>query len=136
MADMSVGISDIAIYTPCLSIAVQSIIERRSQEHPEMSRRLHRAMKTAGQSHIRFPNRWEDTVTISAQAARKLFEQRSMSDSLDRLRYLAVGTETTVDHSKPVAAYVQGFCSEPATPFRRTFPHFRYSTPAPAAPLP
>jgi hydroxymethylglutaryl-CoA synthase len=36
----------------------------------------------------------------------------SQGRAFDRVRYLAVGTETAVDHSKPISAYVQGMMQQ------------------------
>jgi len=68
---------------------------------------MERALETTGQKSIRFPEPWEDTATMAAQAAYDLIRRNPQLD-LAALRHLAVGTETTVDHSKPVSAYVQG----------------------------
>src|SRR5262249_7915895 len=48
----------------------------------------------------------EDPVTLAVGAARRLFatSERSPGD----VGYCAVGTETAVDHSKPVASYLHG----------------------------
>lgn len=48
----------------------------------------------------------EDTVTLAARAARMALA--SSGTSPEAIGLLAVGTETAVDHSKPVASYVQG----------------------------
>ena len=48
----------------------------------------------------------EDTVTLAARAARMALS--SSNTSPDSIGMLVVGTETAVDHSKPVASYVQG----------------------------
>lgn len=48
--------------------------------------------------------RWEDPVALAANAARRLFAT-SASDP-ERVGLCVVGTETAVDHSKPVAAWL------------------------------
>jgi hydroxymethylglutaryl-CoA synthase len=48
----------------------------------------------------------EDTVTLAARAAKMALV--SANASPDDIGLLAIGTETAVDHSKPVASYVQG----------------------------
>ena len=48
----------------------------------------------------------EDTVTLAARAARMALESSGVST--DSIGMLVVGTETAVDHSKPVASFVQG----------------------------
>lgn len=47
----------------------------------------------------------EDTVTLAARAAQAALASAAISP--DAIGLLAVGTETGVDHSKPVASYVQ-----------------------------
>ena len=48
----------------------------------------------------------EDTVTLAARAARMAME--AVGCSAEDVGMLVVGTETAVDHSKPVSSYVQG----------------------------
>jgi hydroxymethylglutaryl-CoA synthase len=72
-----------------------------------MVRHLERACRVTGQKAIRFPEIWEDSVTMAASAIRMLFLQNPAID-VKNVRHLAVGTETGVDHSKPVSAYAQG----------------------------
>jgi hydroxymethylglutaryl-CoA synthase len=103
----SIGISDIRLYVPPPMIDLQEIAERRIRENPKMERHLERARRVTGQKAIRFPEVWQDTATMAAQAARELLQENSRIDP-GSLRHLAVGTESGVDHSKPVSAYVQG----------------------------
>ncbi len=48
----------------------------------------------------------EDTVTLAARAARMALESAGCAP--EQVGMLVVGTETAVDHSKPVSSYVQG----------------------------
>lgn len=48
--------------------------------------------------------RWEDPVALAANAARRLFATSGSDPS--RVGLCVVGTETAVDHSKPIAAWV------------------------------
>ncbi len=48
----------------------------------------------------------EDTVTLAARAARMALD--AIGCSPEDVGMLVVGTETAVDHSKPVSSYVQG----------------------------
>ncbi len=102
-----VGISDIRVYLPRPVIDLEELVRKRVAEHPRLARHMARALATTGQKSIRFPEPWEDTATMAAQAA---WELLLTNPRLERaaIRHLAVGTETTVDHSKPVSAYVQG----------------------------
>lgn len=105
--DTPIGINDISLFLPKQGIQLESVVANRSLEQPELERHLKRAVTTTGQVALRFPEPWEDTATLAAQAILGLFRQNPSVEA-GRVRYLAVGTETTIDQSKPVAAYVQG----------------------------
>ena len=105
MVETSVGISDLFLYVPSPRISLETLIDHRIRENPSLERRLRRAVDTTGQRAVRYPRLYEDNVTLSAEAAAGLLRARGSGKGL---RYLAVGTETSVDHSKPVAAYVEG----------------------------
>ncbi len=105
--EKKVGISDIAMYIPKTNIDLDTIIAERIKSNPRLSRHFERAVRVTGQRMLRFPAPWEDTVTMSAEAVRRLLAKNKRPHR-ERIRYLTVGTETGVDHSKPVSAYVQG----------------------------
>jgi hydroxymethylglutaryl-CoA synthase len=105
--DRPIGISDIGVYVPPPMIDLQDVVTRRVAENPGMERHLERAVRVTGQKSIRFPEPWQDTATLAAQAVRDLLRGNPRIDPCS-LRHLAVGTESGVDHSKPVSAYVQG----------------------------
>lgn len=105
MQTHTVGISDMALYVPTPMISLETILARRTADDPAFERRLRRAIEATDQLSIRFPERWEDPVTMVAHASRDLL---GTVGHLQRMRYLAVGTETSVDMSKPIAAYAQG----------------------------
>jgi len=102
-----VGINDIGLYIPQPSIDLDTVVKRRVGHNPRLDRHLERACRVTGQTAIRFPEVWEDSATLAAAAARALIVQSPGFD-LRAVRHLAVGTETGVDHSKPVSAYVHG----------------------------
>ena len=106
-SDRHVGISDIGLYVPPPEMNVESLIERRVRENPQLNRHLERAGRVTGQEAFRFPEMWEDGATLAARAAYTLLHDNPAIDPKS-LRHLIVGTETGVDHSKPVSAYVQG----------------------------
>jgi hydroxymethylglutaryl-CoA synthase len=105
--DKSVGISDLGIYVPPPEMDVEALIKRRVRDNPMLDRHFERAGRVTGQSAFRFPELWEDSATLAARSAYDLFA-RSPGFDTHSLRHLIVGTETGVDHSKPVSAYVQG----------------------------
>ncbi len=111
MSKVSVGLNDISVYVPSQEINLESLTERRVKKAPDLSRHFKRARETTGQKSFRFPALWEDTTTLAAEAARKLLT-KIPAEQLQSLRFLSVGTETPVDHSKPVAAYVQGILKQ------------------------
>ena len=106
MDGTSVGISDLGIYVPEPLMDLEQLFKRRVRENPALERRLRRAIDSTGQKSIRFPQPWEDSATIAAQSAYDLLSRNP--DMIPRLRYVATGTETSVDQSKPIAAYVEG----------------------------
>ena len=107
MEKRTVGISDIALYIPSPKIAIETILSERMKADPDFGQRLRRAVDLTGQKAIRFPDVFEDNVTIAANSAKRLIDMNGQND-LANLRYLAVGTETAVDMSKPISAYVGG----------------------------
>ena len=102
-----VGIGDIAVYIPAPKVDLQALLKHRVAQDPKSERRFSRALDTTGQISMRYPEPWQDNSTLATQAAYALL-QRVEPEKLKGLRYLTVGTETGVDHSKPVAAYVEG----------------------------
>src|ERR1700687_3833856 len=55
---------------------------------------------------------WEDTVTLAANAAARLFAQRQGSP--DESGLLVVATETAVDHAKPASIFLHELLGVPA----------------------
>jgi hydroxymethylglutaryl-CoA synthase len=103
----TVGISDINIYIPSPALSLETLVRQRVRQNPRMERHMERACRVTGQKVIRFPEIWEDSATLAASAAYGLLAENPGLDPRS-VRHLAVGTETTVDHSKPLSAYVQG----------------------------
>lgn len=122
MATSTVGISNMSLYVPTPMISLESIFEHRVAEDPSFERRLRRAIEATDQLSIRFPNLWEDPVTMAAQAVRELLQKRP---SLEGMRYLATGTETSVDMSKPISAYTQGALQRSGVPVPREISTFQ-----------
>jgi hydroxymethylglutaryl-CoA synthase len=65
-----------------------------------------------GTMRMAVPGVDEDTVTLAVRAARHALAQASVG--VDGVGLCIVGTETAVDHSKPVASYVQGLLGLPS----------------------
>ena len=103
-----VGVGDLYLYAPAPRIDLKEIITARVEEDPRLERHLARACRTTGQRAIRFPEPWEDAATLASTAAAGLLAR---SGAAATIRHLAVGTESGLDHSKPLSAYVQGMLS-------------------------
>jgi hydroxymethylglutaryl-CoA synthase len=111
MEHMKTGLSDIQIHLPSAKIDLNTLIDERVKDDPRLERHLQRACRVTGQRAIRFPSVWEDTNTLAASSALKIFEENPALD-VSKLRYLTAGTESGVDHSKPVASFVEGMLQE------------------------
>lgn len=120
----TVGISDIGLYVPCPEMDVEALIERRVRDNPMLSRHLDRAGRVTGQEAFRFPEIWEDSATLAARAAYSLLKADPGFDPKS-VRHLIVGTETGVDHSKPVSAYVQGMLLKAGVPLPTSLSSFQ-----------
>ena len=118
---MPVGISDMRLYVPTALIELASIVAHRSTQAPELERRLRRAVDATGQIAIRFPAHWQDPVTLAAEAIAALLDETSAP----RVRHLAVGTESSVDMSKPIAAYAHGVLQRAGVPLPRSLSTFQ-----------
>lgn len=66
-----------------------------------------------GALEMAVPEPGEDTAALAATAAARLLRANQIDPA--RIGMLIVGTETGVDHSKPVASYVQGMLGLPRT---------------------
>jgi hydroxymethylglutaryl-CoA synthase len=107
----SIGIGDISLYLPLPTMDLDRLVAARVAGNPRLARHLERALRTTGQKAIRFPDLWEDTATMAAKSTHDLLKKNPKLD-LSGIRHLSVGTETTVDLSKPVSAYVQGMLQQ------------------------
>lgn len=107
MGNRKIGISDINIYVPRSKLELEVLIKKRSEDNPRLARHLDRALRVTGQKTIRFTDVWEDSATMAAQSAYGLLKDKDPV-ILANLRHLVVGTESGLDHSKPLSAFVQG----------------------------
>ena len=110
MERATVGISDLDIYVPSPLVSLSDLFHYRTEQEPDLERKLRRAIEKTEQESIRFPQPWEDSATLAAKSAYDLLTRNR--DRVSALRYLATGTETTVDQSKPMAAYVEGMLQQ------------------------
>ncbi len=124
MSDLKIGISDMAIYVPANRMDVQTIVQMRAMASPALAPHFERAVATTAQRSMRFPSPWEDTATMAAEAAYRLLKANPGFDPSE-LRFLTVGTETTVDHSKPASSYVQGMLQQAGFPLCHALSSFQ-----------
>jgi hydroxymethylglutaryl-CoA synthase len=96
---MIAGISDISIYIPKYYLPHEELAKARGVPVEKFHAGL------GNQNMAIIPN-WEDAVTMAANAALQLLERNNIDP--DEIRQLVVSTESGVDHSKPVASFVQG----------------------------
>ncbi len=94
-----VGVSDIAIYIPPYYLPHEELAKARGIP----KEKFHIGLGNYKMAII--PN-WEDAITMAANAASHLLEKTGTEP--DEIRELVVGTESSVDHSKPIASFVHG----------------------------
>lgn len=107
-----------------MRIDVETIAKKRIDTNPNLERHFARALAVTGQKAIRFPAPGEDSATMAAEAAYSLLSVHS-GKALANLRYIIVGTETSVDFSKPIAAYVQGMLQRSGLPVPESLATFQ-----------
>ncbi len=96
---IDVGVSDIAIYIPQFFLSHDELARARGVP-PEKFR------EGLGNQRMSILPNWEDSVTMAANAALQLL--RKTGTDPQEIQQLVVSTESGVDHSKPVASFVQG----------------------------
>jgi len=94
-----VGVSEIAIYVPPFYLTHEDLARARGVPPEKYQQGLGNCKMSV------LPN-WEDGVTMAANAAVRLLETTGTAP--DEIGQLVVSTESGVDHSKPVASFVQG----------------------------
>jgi hydroxymethylglutaryl-CoA synthase len=102
-----IGLNDLSVFVPRNSLNLEVLRRIRVEEDPGLEKHLQRALATTGQRSMRFPSPTEDTVTLAAEALRLLLAPPK-APPLTGLRFLTLGTETSVDMSKSGSSYVLG----------------------------
>lgn len=100
----TIGIDSIAIAAPEGYVELAELAEAR---HVPPSKYV----EGLGVSRMAVARAHEDTVALAANAARRLFATAGIDPS--NIGLVIVGTETAVDHSKPIAAYLHGLLGLP-----------------------
>ena len=101
---MSVGIEALAVALPRRTLHLEDLARARGVDPAKYVAGL-------GVREMAVSDPGEDTVSLAATAARRLLESNDIDPG--SIGMLAVGTETGVDHSKPVASFVQGLVGLP-----------------------
>jgi hydroxymethylglutaryl-CoA synthase len=100
----SVGIEALAVALPRRTLHLEDLARARGVDPAKYIAGL-------GVREMAITDPGEDTVSLAATAARRLIETNDLDPA--SIGMLAVGTETGVDHSKPVASFVQGLVGLP-----------------------
>jgi hydroxymethylglutaryl-CoA synthase len=103
---LPVGIEALGIAIPRRYLELSDLAQARGVEPAKFTVGL-------GAIQMAVPEPGEDTVALAATAAQRLIERNRIDPA--RIGMLIVGTETGVDHSKPVASFVQGILGLPRT---------------------
>jgi hydroxymethylglutaryl-CoA synthase len=100
----SVGIDALAIAVPRRYLELADLARARGVDPEKFTVGL-------GCRRMAVPDPGEDSVALAASAARRVIEASGVDP--ERIGMLVVGTETGVDHAKPVASHVQGLLDLP-----------------------
>ncbi|AKQ65708.1 Hydroxymethylglutaryl-CoA synthase [Myxococcus hansupus] len=101
-----VGIEALAVAVPSRYVDIEDLARARGVDPAKYTAGL-------GAKEMAVNDPGEDTVALAATAAARLIRQQDVDTS--RIGMLVVGTETGIDHSKPVASHVQGLLKLPRT---------------------
>jgi hydroxymethylglutaryl-CoA synthase len=104
----SVGIDGLAVYVPRLYVDLTGewAQARAAASGVEPSTFIVKLTKGIGVRSMAMPDAHEDSATMAAMAVRRLIDSLSIDPT--SIGYLAIATETSVDQSKSIAAYVLG----------------------------
>jgi hydroxymethylglutaryl-CoA synthase len=105
-----VGIEGLAVAVPHRYLEIEDLARARGVDPGKYTVGL-------GQKQMAVTEPGEDTVALAATAAARLIRATRLDPS--RIGMLVCGTETGVDHAKPVASFVQGLLGLPRS--MRTF---------------
>ena len=95
--ERTVGIDQIGIYTPGYALPLAALAAARGVP----VEKIHFGL---GAYEMSVAPPWEDSVTLAASAALRALG--SAGTSADEIGLLLVGTETAVDHAKPIGSFL------------------------------
>src|SRR5215471_18974603 len=107
-----VGIDDISVYIPRL------YIELANENHPDKPTEFSTARRTEpakylhgiGIAKMSIPDTYQDSSVLAANAIYELIQRNNLHP--EEIARIDIATETGVDESKPVAAYVHGMLEQ------------------------
>ena len=94
---MKVGIDSISIDLPKIHLPIQTLAVNRDIEPDKL-------IKGLGLQKMSFPDVHNDVVTFATNAVFKLLQQEKINPQ--EISRIYVGTESSVDSSKPIASYI------------------------------
>lgn len=94
---MKVGIDRISIDLPKIHLPIQTLAINRNIEPDKL-------IKGLGLQKMSFPDVHNDVVTFATNAVLKLLQQEQINP--EEIARIYVGTESSVDSSKPIASYI------------------------------
>lgn len=100
-----VGIDAISFATPRAYVDLVDLATARGVPPEKLTQGL-------GALRMSIADRHEDPVTLAVDAASAMFDRADVDPS--QIGFCAVGTESGIDHSKPVASYVHGLLELPS----------------------
>lgn len=103
--ERTVGIDQIGVYTPGYALPLAALATARDVP----VEKIHLGL---GAHEMSVAPPWEDTVTIGANAALRALGSAGVSP--DQIGLLLVGTETAVDHAKPIGAFLHELLGLPS----------------------
>ena len=103
----SCGIDDMAAYIPQLYLPIESLAQERNLEYAKLNKGL-------GLEAMSVADAQEDVATMAANAVLELLEKNQLNPKDIGRIYL--GTESSVDGSKPMASYVLDMLTQKYAP--------------------
>jgi hydroxymethylglutaryl-CoA synthase len=107
-----VGIDDIAVYVPRLYLELADEVHPDKPTEFSQSRKMDpsKYLHGIGIAKMSIPDTYQDSSVLAANAIYELIERNRIAPS--DIARIDVATETGVDESKPVAAYVHGMLEQ------------------------
>ncbi len=107
----SIGISGLSVYLPERAVKLKPLAEERNARRSDGdSRDFVKSLRYTGQEEMRIPEVWEDTVTMIAESVRDVV--RSTGVNPTHVSQFVCGTETAMDHAKPLSSFAQGLLEQ------------------------